>query len=114
MRETAKLRKEKRARANRNRRRDAIQDVHFYAALEMAKHPNKYKEARSRCALVLLFITGLRSSELRFITVKLVKELFQNGTMGVDQCKRGVRNKPATLTKTGRKTLSTYHESYQK
>lgn len=111
--ETARLRKEKRARANRDRRRDAIQDVHFYAALELAKHPNKYKEARNRCALTLLFITGLRSSELRFITVKLVKELFQNGTMGVDRCKRGVRNKPATLTKTGRKTLSTYHEDFE-
>ena len=79
--ELARIRKDKRAKAQRDR--DAMKEIHFDAALKLAKHPNMYKQCRNRCALTLLFVTGLRSSELRFITVGLVKELFQNGTMGV-------------------------------
>lgn len=113
--EAARSRKEKRAKARRDRKRDAIKEIHFDAALEISKYQrqNRYIQARNRCALTLLFITGLRSSELRFITVGLVKELFQNGTMGVDRSKRGMKNKPATLTVSGRKTLSKNREDFQ-
>lgn len=112
--EAARIRKEKRAKAKRDRKRDAIKEEHFEAALEIAKRKSRncYIQARNRCALTLLFITGLRSSELRFITVGLVKELFQHGTMGVDRNKRGMKNKPATLTVSGRKTLAKNRDDF--
>lgn len=111
--EAADEKRRKRALAIRDRKRDAIKEIHFDAARELAKNRNMYIEARSRCALTLLFITGLRSSELRFITIDLLTELFQNGTMGVDRNKKGMKSKPATLTVHGRKTLAKSSEDFQ-
>ena len=54
----------------------------------------------------MLFITGLRSSELRFITVDKVKNLFNHGTILVDRNKRDMKKKPTTLTVQGRKVLA--------
>lgn len=111
--EAARERKEKRARATQDRKRNAVREDHLEAALVLAKHENPYIEARNKCALVLLYVTGLRSSEILFIKVRTLKDLFQDGLISVDRKKKGAKGKSAILTKSGKNLLAKHRQSFE-
>lgn len=65
------------------------------------KYGNLYQSARLRLALALLFVIGIRISELLSLKMNQVKSLFTNHWISIDRAKRGRANHKAFLTKEG-------------
>lgn len=65
------------------------------------KYGNLYQSARLRLALALLFVIGIRISELLSLKMNQVKSLFTNHWISIDRAKRGRSNHKAFLTKEG-------------
>ena len=56
------------------------------------KYSNLYQSARLRLALALLFVTGIRTSELLPLKMNQVESLFTNYWINIDRAKRGPAN----------------------
>ena len=66
---------------------------------------DRYQSARLRLALALLFVTGIRISELLPLKMNQVGSLFTNHWISIDRAKRGPANHKAFLTKEGSKIM---------
>ena len=69
------------------------------------KYGNLYQSARLRLALALLFVTGIRISELLPLKMNQVGSLFTNHWISIDRAKRGPANHKAFLTKEGSRIM---------
>jgi site-specific recombinase XerD len=91
--------------AIRRPKKTPINKDHLNAALKVVGTRRSYNEARLRVSLVLLFVTGVRASELLFITSKQVEDLLLLGYIPITRNKKGESQKKAYLTEPGRQFM---------
>ena len=100
--------KEKRKNQKRLPKREPI-TIEIYDSLiqssQKFKYSNLYQSARLRLALALLFVTGIRISELLPLKMNQVESLFTNHWISIDRAKRGPANHKAFLTKEGSRIM---------
>ena len=100
--------KEKRKNQKRLPKREPI-TMEIYDSLIQSsqnfKYSNLYQRARLRLALALLFVTGIRISELLPLKMNQVESLFTNHWISIDRAKRGPANHKAFLTKEGSRIM---------
>ena len=70
---------------------------------QKCKYSNLYQSARLRLVLALLFVTGIRISELLPLKMNQVESL--NHWVSIDRAKRGPANHKAFLTKEGSRIM---------
>ena len=100
--------KEKRKNQKRLPKREPI-TMEIYDSLiqssQKFKYSNLYQHARLRLALALLFVTGIRISELLPLKMNQVESLFTNHWISIDRAKRGPANHKAFLTNEGSRIM---------
>ena len=98
--------KEKRKNKRRLPKREPI-TIEIYDSLiqssQKFKYSNLYQSARLRLVLALLFVTGIRISELLPLKMNQVESL--NHWVSIDRAKRGPANHKAFLTKEGSRIM---------
>ena len=96
----------KEARANRKRlpKRDPI-NSEIYNLLIKESGGLSYISTRTRVAICLLTVTGIRISELLPLKVGQIKTLLEKGWISIDRLKKGPSNHKAFLTAEGKKLI---------
>lgn len=107
----AEERKEKRQNAIKQLLRDSITPEEFQSILDLVKTV-AFVSARKRTALLLLYCTGLRVSNLLAFSVKHIRELLDNGKTCVPLNKGGDARHPINLSLHGKKQLNQYFKSF--
>nr|UDP55601.1 putative integrase/recombinase protein [Schizostauron trachyderma] len=108
--------KEKRKNQKRLPKREPI-TVEIYDCLIQSsqnfKYSNLYQSARLRLALALLFVTGIRISELLPLRMNQVESLFTTHWIAIDRAKRGPANHKAFLTKEGGRIMQDRRSDFE-
>jgi integrase len=104
----------KQARANRKRlpKRDPM-TAEIYKELIRAAEGPTYIKLRTRMALCILTVTGIRINELLPLKVSQLKTLFKENWIAIDRSKRGPSNHKAFLTKEGKKIIQDRQKDFQ-
>ena len=104
----------KEARANRKRlpKRDPM-TVEIYTELMRAAEGPTYIKLRTRMALCILTVTGIRINELLPLKVSQLETLFKENWIAIDRSKRGPSNHKAFLTKKGKKIIKDRQKDFQ-
>ena len=104
----------KEARANRKRlpKRDPM-TAEIYTKLMRAAEGPTYINLRTRMAICLLAITGIRINELLPLKVNQLETLFKENWIAIDRSKRGPSNHKAFLTKQGKKIIQDRQKDFQ-
>ena len=94
----------KEARANRKQlpKRDPMTGEIYRELMKAAEGPT-YINLRTRIALCILAVTGIRINELLPLKVSQLETLFKENWIAIDRSKRGPSNHKAFLTKEGKK-----------
>ena len=79
----------------------------IYKELIKAAEGPTYINLRTRIALCILAVTGVRINELLSLKVHQLKTLFEENWIVIDRSKRGPSNHKAFLTKEGKKLCMT-------
>lgn len=105
--------KRKQAWLNRKRlpKRDPINYEIYKLLLEESEGPS-YVSIRTRVAICLLTVTGIRISELLPLKVWQVQTLVEEGWISIDRLKRGPANHKAFLTKAGKQMIRDRQEDF--
>ena len=98
----------KRARANRKRlpKRDPMTAEIYKELIKAAEGPT-YINVRTRIALCILAVTGIRINELLPLKVNQLQTLIEENWIAIDRSKRGPSNHKAFLTKEGKNLFRT-------
>jgi site-specific recombinase XerD len=104
----------KEARANRKRlpKRDPM-TVEIYTELMRAAEGPTYIKLRTRMALCILTVTGIRINELLPLKVSQLETLFKENWIAIDRSKCGPSNHKAFLTKEGKKIIKDRQKDFQ-
>jgi len=104
----------KQARANRKRlpKRDPM-TAEIYTELMRAAEGPTYIKLRTRIALCILTVTGIRINELLPLKVSQLETLFKENWIAIDRSKRGPSNHKAFLTKEGKKIIQDRKKDFQ-
>ena len=104
----------KQARANRKRlpKRDPMTREIYNELIKAAEGPT-YINLRTRIALCILAITGIRINELLPLKVEQLQTLVQESWIEIDRSKRGPSNHKAFLTKEGKKIIQDRKNDFQ-
>jgi integrase len=104
----------KEARANRKRlpKRDPMTGE-IYRELMRATEGPTYINLRTRMALCILAVTGIRINELLSLKVRQLETLFKENWIAIDRSKRGPSNHKAFLTKEGKKIIQDRQKDFQ-
>jgi len=96
----------KKAWANRTRlpKRDPI-DYKIYKLLIQESEGPSYVATRTRVAICLITVTGVRISELLPLKVNQLQTLLKEGWVSIDRLKRGPANHKAFLNKEGKRIV---------
>jgi len=96
----------KEARVNRKRllKRDPMTGE-IYKELMRATEGPTYLNLRTRMALCILAVTGIRINELLSLKVSQLETLFKENWIAINRSKRGPSNHKASLTKEGKKII---------
>lgn len=102
------LAKEKRKNRKILSKRESISPSEYYTIMEICQtfFKNNFIRARVRVAITLLYLTGLRVSNLLLITKKQMSDLLQNGEITLRIIKRGKENQLICIGNEGRKLLN--------
>ena len=103
-REDKAARREKWAKRKRLPKRDPI-NSEIYNLLIKESEGASYIATRTRIAICLLTVSGIRISELLSLKVFQLKTLLGKGWISIDRLKRGPANHKAFLTSEGRKVV---------
>ena len=103
-REARESRRLKRQMSKKVRTRDRVEESEFHSILSLIKLPG-FVSARKKTALILLFFTGLRVSNLLLLTVKQVNALLISGETVISLIKGGSQRFPLILSPRGHKFL---------
>jgi len=68
--------------------RETIQEDDFFFILDLVKHSN-FVGGRKKSAMILMYLTGLRVSNLLFFTVRHAMQLLETGETTIPLIKRG-------------------------
>lgn len=110
-REAREKAKEQRKNAQKGPLRESIEEEEFYEILELVKHKG-FVASRKKAALLILFVTGLRVSNLLLLKVKHLKQLINEGTTQVSIIKNGPQRFPLTLSSKGKELLKENHKHF--
>jgi integrase len=104
----------KQARANRKRlpKRDPMTRDIYKELIKAAEGPT-YINLRTRIALCILAITGIRINELLPLKVNQLQTLIEENWITIDRSKRGPSNHKAFLTKEGKKIIQDRKKNFQ-
>ena len=104
----------KQARANRKRlpKRDPM-TREIYKELIKATEGPTYINLRTRMALCILAVTGIRINELLPLKVSQLETFFKENWIAIDRSKRGPSNHKAFLTKEGKKIIHDRQKDFQ-
>lgn len=104
----------KEARANRKRlpKRDPMMAEIYKELIKEAGGPT-YIHVRTRIALCILAVTGIRINELLPLKVNQLKTLVEENWIAIDRSKRGPSNHKAFLTKEGKKIIQDRKKDFQ-
>ena len=104
----------KQARANRKRlpKRDPMTREIYNELIKAAEGPT-YINLRTRIAICILTITGIRINELLPLKVEQLQTLVQESWIEIDRSKRGPSNHKAFLTKEGKKITQDRKNDFQ-
>lgn len=104
----------KEARTNRKRlpKRDPM-TAEIYTELMRAAEGPSYINLRTRIALCILAVTGVRINELLPLKVGQLETLFKENWIAIDRSKRGPSNHKAFLTKEGKKIIHDRQKDFQ-
>ena len=104
----------KKARANRKRlpKRDPI-NYEIYSLLIKESEGPGYVKTRTRAAICLLTVTGIRISELLPLKVGQLETLLDEGWISIDRLKKGPANHKAFLTREGKKLVKARKKDFQ-
>ena len=104
----------KEAWANRKRlpKRDPMTGE-IYIKLMRASEGPTYINLRTRMALCILAVTGIRINELLPLKVSQLETLFKENWIAIDRSKRGPSNHKAFLTKEGKKIIQDRQKDFQ-
>ena len=72
-----------------------------------------YIHVRTRIALCILAVTGIRINELLPLKVSQLETLFKENWIAIDRSKRGPSNHKAFLTKEGKKIIQDRQKDFQ-
>lgn len=116
--EIKKKREEKYARrealSNRKRlpKRDPINSEIYNMLIKESEGPS-YIATRTRIAICLLTVTGIRISELLPLKVGQLETLLEEGWISIDRLKRGPANHKAFLTREGKKLIKAREKDFE-
>ncbi len=104
----------KEAWANRKRlpKRDPMTGEIFRELMRATEGPT-YINLRTRMALCILAVTGIRINELLPLKVSQLETLFKENWIAIDRSKRGPSNHKAFLTKEGKKIIQDRQKDFQ-
>ena len=104
----------KEAWTNRKRlpKRDPM-TAEIYTELMRAAEGPTYIQLRTRIALCILAVTGIRINELLPLKVSQLETLFKENWIAIDRSKRGPSNHKAFLTKEGKKIIQDRKKDFQ-
>ena len=103
-REEKEARKKARTKRKRLPKRDPMTGE-IYKELMQATEGPTYINLRTRIALCILAVTGIRINELLPLKVSQLETLFKENWITIDRSKRGPSNHKAFLTKEGKKII---------
>ena len=112
-REEKLLKKQRKRDAQKLPLRDTIDLADFEHILLLVRGRAGAKERR-RLALALLYLTGLRVSNLLLFNVAHARELFDKGNTRIQLIKRGEKRFPLRLSPKGRRFLLRFREDFMK
>lgn len=103
----------KEARANRKRlpKRDPMTREIYQELIKVAEGLT-YTHVRTRIAICILAVTGIRINELLPLKVSQLETLFKENWIAIDRSKRGPSNHKAFLTKEGKKIIQYVFKKY--
>ena len=104
----------KQARANRKRlpKRDPMTGEIYKKLIQAAEGPT-YIHVRTRVALCILAVTGIRINELLPLKVNQLQTLIEENWIAIDRSKRGPSNHKAFLTKEGKKIINDRQKDFK-
>ena len=104
----------KQARANRKRlpKRDPMTGEIYKKLIQAAEGPT-YIHVRTRVALCILAVTGIRINELLPLKVNQLQTLIEENWIAIDRSKRGPSNHKAFLTKEGKKLIQDRQKDFE-
>ena len=104
----------KEARTNRKHlpKRDPMTAEIYKELIKEAEGPT-YINVRTRIALCILAVTGIRINELLPLKVSQLETLFKENWIAIDRSKRGPSNHKAFLTKEGKKIIQDRKKDFQ-
>jgi site-specific recombinase XerD len=85
----------------------------IYTELMRAAEGPTYIQLRTRIALCILAVTGIRINELLPLKVGQLETLFKENWIAIDRSKRGPSNHKAFLTKEGKKIIQDRQKDFQ-
>ncbi len=87
-RERKQLLKDKRSNAKKLQLRESITEDEFFLILDSVKNDH-FVSSRKKAALILLYLTGLKVSNLLLFRIDHVNDLFDKGSTTISLIKRG-------------------------
>ena len=105
-------RREKWAKRKRLPKRDPINSETYNLLIKEIESPS-YIATRTRIAICLLTVTGVRISELLPLKVGQLKTLLEDGWISIDRLKKGPENHKAFLTREGKKLIKTREKDFE-
>ena len=111
-RQEKKIRKQTRANRKRLPKRDPMTAEVYKELVKVAERPT-YINARTRIALCILAVTGIRINELLPLKVNQLQTLIEENWIAIDRSKRGPSNHKAFLTKEGKKLIQDRQKDFE-
>ncbi len=84
----------------------------YQELIKVAEGPT-YTHVRTRIAICILAVTGIRINELLPLKVSQLETLFKENWIAIDRSKRGPSNHKAFLTKEGKKIIQDRKKDFQ-
>ena len=111
-REEKAARREKWSKRKRLPKRDPINSEIYNLLIKESEGPT-YIATRTRIAICLLTVTGIRIGELLPLKVGQLKTLVEEGWISIDRLKRGPSNHKAFLTSEGKKIVKARKRDFE-
>lgn len=111
-REDKATRRERRSKRKRLPKRDPINPEIYNLLIKECEDPT-YIATRTRIAICLLTVTGIRIGELLSLKVGQLETLLEEGWISIDRLKRGPANHKAFLTLEGKKLVKARKRDFE-
>ena len=111
-REEKAARREKWSKRKRLPKRDPVNSEIYNLLIKECEGPT-YIATRTRIAICLLTVTGIRIGELLSLKVEQLETLLEEGWISVDRLKRGPANHKAFLTSEGKKIIKLQKRDFE-